>query len=362
MEDQVTPRIDRYYSLGLDKRDLREMTLEERALVLQLQVLQLRDVRQGDPFEGMALTPPLPEHSPGEKAAILLRFVRERRKLYNEEVVPEAKFGERFIREVPYDFSKTDLNILGLTEADLRFADFRDSDARGADLSEADLRDADLTGTTLEGCYLTVADLRGCCFRNCSGFPESANDALIDVRTFLRSQWTIPQLQLWQNARALVVGPDRFPLPAARALIPGSHSEPAAVFLSYGSCDSEIAGMVAEHLEERGSRVWFAEWDLDFGDDIVSEIEAGIEHCKAFVILASAESMKRPWVRQELSAALMKAIDDPHRLVIPLVLDSCTLPPFLASRKRLELSVPYLPIFDELSRRVRGEPRPRRQW
>jgi TIR domain len=34
--------------------------------------------------------------------------------------------------------------------------------------------------------------------------------------------------------------------------------------------------MLAKDLETAGIRVWFAEWDLDYGDDVVEEIQKGL--------------------------------------------------------------------------------------
>jgi hypothetical protein len=359
LENQVSLRLRRYRQLGLDHKEVESMTIAEKGLVLELR----EHLECVDPFEGAPLVPPSPGMSPAEKAAVLLRHVQAAERLYARELAPGVQIGEPLIVERSFDFSNVDLNLLGLMGADLRHANFSSADASEANLMGVDLRDADLSGARIEGAYLGEADLRGCCLRDCEGFPAGVRDALIDVRTFARSSWTAEEIGRWQRAGALVVGPDRFPLSVAASLVPGvRQAGPGDVFISYASCDVETAATVAEHLESRGIRVWFAEWDLDLGEDIVLEIQDAIARCEVFILIASEASLARPWVRQEVSAAINAALADENRLVIPVVIGACSLPPLLASRKWIALEVPYHPILEELSRRVRREPRRRSRW
>jgi uncharacterized protein YjbI with pentapeptide repeats len=359
LENQVLLRLQRYQELGLGEKSVETMTTAEKGLVLELRGYVQRD----DPFAGVPLTPPESDMPPAEKAAVLLRHVHAGNALYSQEAKLDAHPGERWIIDHPFDFSNVALDVLGLMRADLRRANFRSADAGGANLIECDLRDADLSGARIEGAHLVEADLRGTSLRDCEGFPAGVRDALIDVRTFARSGWTADDIHRWQRAGALVVGPDRFPISVAASLVPGGQQVGAGdVFISYASCDIDTASLVAEHLESRGTKVWFAEWDLDLGDDIVLEIQDAISRCDVFVLIASEASLARPWVKQEVSAAVNVALADPNRLVIPVVIGSCVLPPLLASRKWISLEVPYYPILEDLSRRVRRQPRKRSRW
>lgn len=133
-------------------------------------------------------------------------------------------------------------------------------------------------------------------------------------------------------------------------------------FLSYGGCDSPFAQQLARDLEDRGVHVWFAEWDLDYGDDIVQEIQRGLESTRQFLVILSPEAIGRPWVRQELSVAFMQALDGPGREIIPIMYKKCKPPAFVGTRKWIDATYEhqYSTMVDELSRRLLGKPRKRR--
>jgi hypothetical protein len=107
--------------------------------------------------------------------------------------------------------------------------------------------------------------------------------------------------------------------------------------------------------------VWFAGWDLDYGDDIVQEIERGLDTATKFVIVLSPESIERPWVRKELSSAFHQAIDGPGKLIVPLMYRPCKPPPFLAANRSVDFTDAkrYPEVVSDLIRRLRGRRRAR---
>jgi hypothetical protein len=134
------------------------------------------------------------------------------------------------------------------------------------------------------------------------------------------------------------------------------------VFISYGGPDATFARRLAKDLEANGIRVWFAEWDLDYGDDVVQSIEAGLLTTKKFVIVLSPESIQRPWVRKELSAVFRQALDGPGKLIIPVMYHLCDPPPFLAAHRWVDFTdtEQYSARVQELVRRLKGKKPSRR--
>jgi TIR domain len=127
------------------------------------------------------------------------------------------------------------------------------------------------------------------------------------------------------------------------------------VFISYGGCDREFAYRLAGDLEARGIRVWFAEWDIDYGDDIVEEIQKGLDETTTFLIVVSPEAVNRKWVRQELSAAFHQALDGKESVVIPIMFKECKPPAFVRTKKWVDFT--NLEKYDakvvDLARRLR---------
>jgi TIR domain len=133
------------------------------------------------------------------------------------------------------------------------------------------------------------------------------------------------------------------------------------VFVSYGGPDADFARRLARDLECAGVRVWFAEWDLDYGDDVLQEIEAGLNSTKKFIIILSPEAIQRPWVRKELSAAFQQSLSGPGKLIVPVMYRRCDPPPFLSTYRWADFTnnEEYAKHVRELTRRLKGQRPPR---
>lgn len=79
------------------------------------------------------------------------------------------------------------------------------------------------------------------------------------------------------------------------------------VFISHSTLDRWIARQIAEILERRGHRygvrVFLDERDIIIGDSIDETIRDNIENCNEFLVLLTRNSIDRPWVLIEISAA-----------------------------------------------------------
>ena len=94
------------------------------------------------------------------------------------------------------------------------------------------------------------------------------------------------------------------------------------VFISHASEDKERFVLAfATELREAGLDVWVDQWEMLPGDSIVRKIfTEGIDEAAAVVVVISANSIDKRWVKEELDAAVVKRLNDDSRL-IPVVLD-----------------------------------------
>ena len=104
------------------------------------------------------------------------------------------------------------------------------------------------------------------------------------------------------------------------------------VFLSHAGEDNDrFTRRFAERLQEAGCRVWFDEWEMLPGDSLVDKVfEEGLKEADAMVVVLSANSVDKPWVREELNAGFIKRIEGTCKL-IPVVLDDVEVPGALRS-------------------------------
>jgi hypothetical protein len=94
------------------------------------------------------------------------------------------------------------------------------------------------------------------------------------------------------------------------AVGPSMESKVPQVFLSYAFEDSDMAGRIANALQAKGIDTFWAGWSMGAGDSLVQKINEGLEGCTHFVVLLTPVSLGKPWVRQEMDAALIRRIAD----------------------------------------------------
>jgi hypothetical protein len=130
------------------------------------------------------------------------------------------------------------------------------------------------------------------------------------------------------------------------------------VFVSYSRHDADWVRVLAENLYRTGFEVFFDEWEIRSGDVLVHRLEDGIHVATNGVLVVSPASVARPWVLEEYAAMLTRAVAGEQRL-IPVLLESAELPPFLASRVWVDfrgaVGPQYEQRFAELVRALRGE-------
>lgn len=94
------------------------------------------------------------------------------------------------------------------------------------------------------------------------------------------------------------------------------------VFLSHASEDkARFVLPFAEDLRRAGVDAWVDAWEMLPGDSLVRKIFAeGLDRAAAVVVVLSRNSIGKPWVAEELDAAVVRRINQDARL-IPVVLD-----------------------------------------
>ena len=99
------------------------------------------------------------------------------------------------------------------------------------------------------------------------------------------------------------------------------------VFLSYARPDSSRVRDLAERLRTSGLRVWFDEWCIVPGDDVVLSIERGLEASRTLILCMSNAMFASEWTRLERNTTLFQDPSNVDRRIIPLKLEDCTVPP-----------------------------------
>jgi len=100
-------------------------------------------------------------------------------------------------------------------------------------------------------------------------------------------------------------------------------------FLCHSTADDGFVDHLARDLMANGVNVFNDEWEIRPGDSLTDRINQGIAGCDIFVAVLSPVSLDSKWVREELSAATVRRIEQKAR-IIPVLLTRCELPPLLS--------------------------------
>lgn len=104
-------------------------------------------------------------------------------------------------------------------------------------------------------------------------------------------------------------------------------------FICHASEDKLVVRRLAEFVAQQGADVWLDEKEIKVGDSIVQKVSEGLENASHLIVVLSANSVTKPWVTKELSAALMRQLGQRSVAVLPLRLDNSPLPMLLADIK-----------------------------
>jgi TIR domain len=98
-------------------------------------------------------------------------------------------------------------------------------------------------------------------------------------------------------------------------------------FLSHASEDkSGFVEPLARELAEMGVAPWLDIWEIRPGDSLVRKLfDEGLDTVDAVIVVVSASSAVKPWVREELDAAMVRRIKGRMRL-IPVRLGDAPIP------------------------------------
>lgn len=104
------------------------------------------------------------------------------------------------------------------------------------------------------------------------------------------------------------------------------------VFISYSHADKTFVDKLAAHLVKRNAHVWVDSWELNVGDSILGRVQEAIQDSSALLVILSKASVQSEWCKKELSAGLMRELDEKRVVVLPVLLEDCEIPIFLREK------------------------------
>jgi hypothetical protein len=108
------------------------------------------------------------------------------------------------------------------------------------------------------------------------------------------------------------------------------------VFISYSHKDKTFVDKLALQLVKARAQVWLDRWELAVGDSLVTRIQDAVSGASALVVVLSKASVASEWCRKELSAGLVRELEERRVVVMPILFEDCDIPLFLRDKKHAD--------------------------
>lgn len=122
----------------------------------------------------------------------------------------------------------------------------------------------------------------------------------------------------------------------------------AIVFISHSSKDKEFVRQLSADLKEVGHTPWLDEWEIQVGDCIVRAVNDGLIRADFVVLVLSPHSVESGWVEREWAPSYWNEIETKRRIVLPAMLNDCTVPALLKTKKYADFRKTYAVGFSQL--------------
>lgn len=144
--------------------------------------------------------------------------------------------------------------------------------------------------------------------------------------------------RIFQLIRGVAAADD--PAAAWSARIERATAEAPRVFLCHASADKEFVRSLAGRLIDAGCRVWFDDWEIRVGDNIVEKINDGLHESDYLAVILSRASLASEWVKREWTSMFMRGAADRSVKVLPVLLEAVEVPAILRPLKTADFSRP----------------------
>lgn len=128
---------------------------------------------------------------------------------------------------------------------------------------------------------------------------------------------------------------------------------PPKVFISHSHQDRGLVERLANDLLSNRILVWWDNWMIRVGDSLIRKIEEGISSSSYLCVVLTPASVSSAWVQEELSAALVRQLEEKRVFVMPVLAQDCEIPLFLRDKKYADFRTDYQDGLEQLLRSLK---------
>ena len=108
------------------------------------------------------------------------------------------------------------------------------------------------------------------------------------------------------------------------------------LFLSHSTKDKAFVLELAAELRATGIEPWLCEVDIEYGDNFVTDIEAGLKGSDMVLLILSPEAVRSAWTREEWTSALARQLAESRTRLGVLLVRDCDVPELLRNKNRFD--------------------------
>ena len=108
----------------------------------------------------------------------------------------------------------------------------------------------------------------------------------------------------------------------------------ARIFVSHSHQDDSWCRAFVTSLQRIGADAWYFP-TADVGNLFLSDVESELRSRPIFIVILSPASVRSPWVKREVNAAINLQDRQPERIILPIVAERTEIPPLWAVYKRI---------------------------
>ncbi|WP_154173251.1 toll/interleukin-1 receptor domain-containing protein [Vibrio metoecus] len=100
------------------------------------------------------------------------------------------------------------------------------------------------------------------------------------------------------------------------------------VFISYSHENKDFVDQLAIQLVQHNVNIWLDRWELSIGDSIIDKVQEAADGASALLVILSNASVASEWCKKELSAGLLRELEEKRVVIMPVLLEDCKIPLF----------------------------------
>lgn len=126
-----------------------------------------------------------------------------------------------------------------------------------------------------------------------------------------------------------------------------------SLFLCHATEDKAFVDKLISELDKYAYYAWYDKREIFVGDSIVEKIDNGLKETDYLIVVFSAKSVNKPWVKRELNSSLMRQLSSKNITILPILIEECEIPILFRDIKYADFTISFENGITELIMAIR---------